>query len=136
MRSDRFESRHECANTPHYVLKTALLLLFPAFTGVNFFAFCAFLLSFTGGIISEDDREILILGIIILALFVFVGILNVFDNRKGMKTPTVVIIWAVVYTGSAVLPFIPAFLPGLTVAVSEITVSALVLFILHKAKKL
>ena len=133
---ERGSDEHRYANTPHFVLKTVLLFLFPSFSGINFFAFIAFLLSCTGGTGNGSDRELLICGIMILAFFVFTGILNVFDNRGGMKTLTAVIIWAAVYAASAVLPFVPAFLPGLAVAASEAAVFAIVVFILYITKNL
>ncbi len=130
MRNNKYDTEHSYVNTPEFGLRTVLLLLSALYTGINVLVFT---LTYLPG-----DREMLIWGIILCVLFAGTGVINIFDNRKGMKSRTAVIIWLVIYAAGVFAVFAATWtwLPVVPVAAIEVFIDSTVSLILHKAKKL
>ena len=130
MRNNKYDTEHSYVNTPEFGLRTVLLFFSALYTGINVLVFT---LTYLPG-----DREMLISGIILCVLFAGIGVINIFDNRKGMKSRTAVIIWLVIYTGGvfAVFAATRTWLPVVPVVGIEIFIAAAVILMLLKAKKL
>ena len=130
MRNNKYDTEHSYVNTPEFGLRTVLLLLSALYTGINVLVFT---LTYLPG-----DREMLIWGIILCVLFAGAGVINIFDNRKGMKSRTAVIIWLVIYAAGVFAVFASTWtwLPVVPVAAIEVFIASAVILILHKAKKL
>lgn len=95
MGNDKYDynKEHTRNNTPHYLYRILILFLSPVFSGFN-----VLILS-----LSDEYRALMVYGIVLFIVFAVIGVINIFDNRMGMKSLAAVIVWILIYLGSSVL---------------------------------
>lgn len=127
---NKYESEHSAANTPNFILRTVLLFFSALYSGINGLVYVIVRLS--------EERGAIIWGIVLCAVFAGAAVLNIFDNRSGMKSLFAVIVWLVIYAGSVFAVFAATWtwLPVVPVAAAEVIIAAAVIMIMHKTKKL
>lgn len=86
-------NEHKRSSTPHYLHRTLILFLSPIFSGFN-----VLILS-----LSDEYRDLMVYGIVLFIVFAVIGVINIFDNRMGMKSLAAVIVWILIFLGSSAL---------------------------------
>ena len=106
-----YNKEHTRSNTPHYLQRILILLLCPVFSGFNVLALS----------LSDEYRDLLVYGIVLFIVFAVTGVINIFDNRTGMKSLAAVIVWVLIYlASSALLLFYMPFAKAAVICGTEI----------------